>query len=378
MAISIPGYKVIRSLGQGGMAVVYLAEQEVFGRQVALKVLRRSVSQDQKFGQRFLQEAKIVSQLVHPNIVTVYDAGVYEDYYYLSMEYVRGRDLRAASGDLSIPNKLKAVRDIAKALRYSGEKGFVHRDIKPENIIVCDNDGRAVLMDFGIARAIESDASLTQTGIAIGTPYYMSPEQAKGKAVDVRSDIYSLGVVLFFLLCHRVPYEGESAVEIGIKHISEPVPTLHPSYSIVEPVIGKMMAKDVRDRYQTGEELLAALDRIDFAKVDAMITGSQYNPVITGSHTVSQAIENSSTLLEAVENSEYDSFTSTVAFEYDEGSDRAPFPFWTLLFIVSALCGIAVSLFFFLRPDDASRLLELITLKIDQGIDHLRSWWQNR
>jgi len=263
MALEIPGYKILRTLGRGGMASVYLAIQEVFEREVALKVMSKALAEDPNFGQRFFREAKIVSKLVHPNIVTVHDVGMHDGYCYLSMEYIDGRDLKQVVDELALREKITAVRDIAKALIYSGSKGYVHRDIKPENIMFHSSDGRAVLMDFGIARAAESDTQVTQAGTAIGTPHYMSPEQAKGKTVDGRSDIYSLGVVFFFILSGRVPYDAESAVAIGIKHITEPVPLLPKIFEGVQPLIDRMMAKDVNKRYQNPRELLGDIDRLD-------------------------------------------------------------------------------------------------------------------
>lgn len=263
MSVEIPGYKILRILGRGGMAKVYLAIQEVFEREVALKVMSKALAEDPNFGQRFFREAKIVSKLVHPNIVTVHDVGMHEGYCYLSMEYIDGRDLKHAVHGMEIREKVRAIYDIAKALDYAGGKGYVHRDIKPENIMFHSSDGRAVLMDFGIARAAESDTQVTQAGTAIGTPHYMSPEQAKGKSVDHRSDIYSLGVVFFYILAGHVPYDAESAVAIGIKHITEPIPLLPPIYESLQPLIDKMMAKDVNKRYQNAKELMADLDHID-------------------------------------------------------------------------------------------------------------------
>ncbi|MBX2858853.1 MAG: protein kinase [Cellvibrionaceae bacterium] len=271
MAIEIPGYKIRKTIGKGGMASVYLAEQEIFERDVALKVMSRALAEDPSFGQRFFREAKIVSQLVHPNIVTVYDVGVHKNTYYLSMEYVDGGDLKSLRRKLSLTQKVRAVRDIAKALDYAGAKGYVHRDIKPENIMFHTGDGRAVLMDFGIARAAELDSAMTQTGIAIGTPHYMSPEQAKGQAVDPRSDIYSLGVVLFLLITGAVPYNAESAVAIGIKHITEPVPRLPEPYTALQPLIDRSMAKKPEDRFQTAKEFFTALMRTNMSHVEQKV-----------------------------------------------------------------------------------------------------------
>ncbi|ACR13228.1 protein kinase [Teredinibacter turnerae T7901] len=271
MAVTIPGYKILRTLGKGGMATVYLAQQEIFEREVALKIMSRALAEDESFGQRFFREAKIVSQLVHPNIVTVHNVGVHSGYYFLAMEYIDGGDLKQVRHNLSLQQKITTILDIAKALDYAASKGYVHRDIKPENIMFHNSDGRAVLMDFGIARAATLDKSVTQTGVAIGTPHYMSPEQAKGKSVDFRSDLYSLGVVFFLLLSGRVPFDAESAVAIGIKHITEAVPLLPPGMAALQPIVDTLMAKDARDRYQSAGDLIDDLQRIDVALVDQSV-----------------------------------------------------------------------------------------------------------
>src|SRR5690606_23075971 len=169
----------IDTLGEGGMATVYLAIQESFEREVALKVMSTSLLKDPSFGERFLREARIVSRLVHPNIVTVYDLGVHEGNHYLSMEYVPGEDLKERRYELDMVQALGVVKDVARALDYAGRKGYVHRDVKPENIMLHAEDSRAVLMDFGIARATDVASGMTQTGTTMGTPHYMSPEQAK-------------------------------------------------------------------------------------------------------------------------------------------------------------------------------------------------------
>ena len=268
MTVEIPGYRIVRVLGKGGMATVYLAVQQIFEREVALKVMSTALAEDPSFGQRFLREARIVSQLVHPNIITVYDVGVHDNAYYLSMEYVAGPDLKKAREKLSLTQKIQIILDIAKALDFAGKKGYVHRDIKPENILLRSDSFSAVLMDFGIARAAETDLSVTQTGMALGTPHYMSPEQAKGQPVDHRSDLYSLGVVFYYLLTGSVPYHADSAVAIGIKHITEPVPTLPTYLQALQRFIDRLMAKRPEDRYQSAAELITELQRVDARELE--------------------------------------------------------------------------------------------------------------
>ena len=259
--VTIPGYQIKRQLGRGGMAFVYLAIQESFGREVALKVLAPDNSRDKEFSQRFLREARIISQLAHPNIVTVYDVGIHEGYHYLSMEYICGEDLQQAGSSLSKRQVINIIRDVAKALEYAHQNGYIHRDVKPENIMLHE-DGRVLLMDFGIARGSDSTLGMTKTGRAIGTPYYMSPEQTKGQPVDHRSDIYSLGVVLYQMLTGYVPYDADSAIAVGIKHVSEPIPQLPDSLRFLQPIINTCMSKNPAHRYQHASDLIHVLEAI--------------------------------------------------------------------------------------------------------------------
>lgn len=259
--VSIPGYQIKRQLGRGGMAFVYLAIQESFGREVALKILAPDHSRDKEFSQRFLREARIISQLVHTNIVTVYDVGIHEGYHYLSMEYIRGHDLQEACSSLTKRQVISIIRDVAKALEYAHQNGYIHRDVKPENIMLHE-DGRVLLMDFGIARGSDSTLGMTKTGRAIGTPYYMSPEQTKGQPVDHRSDIYSLGVVLYQMLTGYVPYDADSAIAVGIKHVSAPIPQLPDSLRFLQPIINTCMSKNPAHRYQHASDLIHVLEAI--------------------------------------------------------------------------------------------------------------------
>ena len=268
-SIQIDGYQIKGILGHGGMAAVYLAIQKSFEREVAIKVMAEQLSSDPNFRDRFLQEAKIVSRLIHPNIVTVYDVGVINNHHYLSMEYIKGVDLKEKLTSISLFHLIKVIKEVALALDYAGRKGYVHRDIKPENIMINSEDGRAVLMDFGIAKAFDSISEMTQTGTAIGTPYYMSPEQAKGKEVDWRSDIYSLGVVFFQVLTGKLPYQGDSAVAVGIMHLTDPIPKL-PEYlqAVFQPIIDKLMAKVPDERYQNGEDIIKVLNDIPDSELE--------------------------------------------------------------------------------------------------------------
>lgn len=269
--MEIPGYTILDTLGQGGMATVYLAIQKSFEREVALKVMSSALSHtDPSFGERFTRESRIVSRLVHPNIVTVFDVGEFEGHHFLSMEYIPGQDLKQRRLELTLIERINVIKEVALALDFAGKKGYVHRDVKPENIMLHEEDGRAVLMDFGIAKISDTASGMTQTGTAIGTPHYMSPEQAKGLSVDGRSDLYSLGVVLFLLLTGYVPFDAESAVSVGIKHVSEEVPQLPAHIGVFQNIIDKALAKDPEQRFQTGGELIAALSAITETRLQAI------------------------------------------------------------------------------------------------------------
>ncbi len=270
--IKIPGYKILRELGHGGMAHVYLAIQESFGREVALKVLSPHLADDEQFSKRFLREARIVSQLNHPNIVTVYDAGKQGKYHYMSMEYIPGKDLKQLRDTISREEALRIVKDVASALDFVGKKGIVHRDVKPENIMIHQSDNRVILMDFGIAHGDDVTQGMTQTGKAIGTPHFMSPEQTKGLKVDHRSDIYSLGVVLFQLLAGHLPFDADSAIAVGIKHLTAPIPLLPGGLEIFQPIINHCLSKQPQHRYQKASELIAALNKLNPEQLESINT----------------------------------------------------------------------------------------------------------
>ncbi len=260
--IDIPGFQIQKEIGRGGMARVYLAVQSKFGRLVALKVVSAAITRDTRFKERFIREARINARLTHPNIVQVYDVGSHGDLLYLVLEYVRGGDLnQRLERGMHMLDVVRVIQDMCRALDYAHDKGFVHRDIKPENILFRE-DGSAVLTDFGIARLVDAGPTITRVGTVVGTPQYMSPEQASGKELDGRSDVYSLGVVFYRMLTGDVPYKADSAVSIGIKHLQEPVPRLPNYLHSFQSVIDKCLAKRPEQRYQTGAELAAALEQV--------------------------------------------------------------------------------------------------------------------
>lgn len=252
----IPGYKFMKILGRGGMADVYLAVQKKLNRMVAVKVLIPSVFRDSLFLKRFKREAQTLSKLVHPNIITVYDVGKTGDSYYIVMEYLQeSLKERIKSYRRRKPDEaLLLIRQIAGALFYAHRMGFIHRDIKPDNIMF-RKDGTPVVLDFGIARPINASTKLTKTGMSIGTPSYISPEQAKGERVDGRSDIYSLGVVLFEMLTGKVPYNAENTLGVILKHIEDPIPRLPSNLKKYQQLINRLMEKDRRKRIRSEESL---------------------------------------------------------------------------------------------------------------------------
>lgn len=262
MSIQIPGYSIIRELGRGGMATVYLAVQESFGRQVALKVMAPHLVAESGFAERFNSEAKMVAALSHPHIVTVYDVGSYNDYHYLAMEYHTGGDLstRIEREDLTPAASLKIIKHLADALGLAHTKGVVHRDIKPDNVLFRAHNDDAILTDFGIARNMQAESNLTQIGSTVGTPKYMSPEQARGMKVDGRADLYSLGVMLYEMLTGKPPFSAGDTISLAIKHCQEPVPPLPSHLHRYQPLLSRLLAKEVKNRYQNGLEVMTAID----------------------------------------------------------------------------------------------------------------------
>ena len=213
-------YLISRKLGSGGMANVYLAEDQELGRRVAIKILDDRHAADEQFVERFRREAQNAAGLSHPSIVSIYDRGEAEGTYYIAMEHVEGRTLKellVARGPSPLGIAIDYTRQILSALRFAHRNGIVHRDIKPHNVIV-DGEGRVKVMDFGIARA-GAASQMTEAGSIIGTAQYLSPEQARGAPVDQTSDLYSTGIVLYELLTGTVPFNGETPVEIAMKHL---------------------------------------------------------------------------------------------------------------------------------------------------------------
>lgn len=257
-------YNILSELGRGGMAIVYRAHEKQLDREVALKVLPLSLGFDVEFVERFQREARTAAKLEHPNIIPIYRVGKSGRVIYFTMKLLRGKSLAELveeRGPISVGETKRILSETAGALGYAHKHQIVHRDIKPDNILL-DDSGHAIVTDFGIAKAA-TGSRLTGTGMAIGTPHYMSPEQARAQPLDGRSDIYSLGVVTYQCLVGKVPFDAEDAFSIGYKHITEPVPdpgVLTPEQWELFEIIKRMMAKEPADRFQNAGQLLAALE----------------------------------------------------------------------------------------------------------------------
>lgn len=261
--MEIPGYTVVRELSKGGMATVYLAVQDRLNRQVALKVIEPALEGDENFAERFIKEGRLALQLKHPNIIALYDFNSHGPYYYFSMEFLSGGTLsEQIETGLTNERALVIIQLIAEALAYAHQFGIIHRDIKPKNILF-RQDGTPILSDFGIAKMMDADATqLTETGIIMGSPRYMSPEQVSGKMLDTRSDLYSLGIVLYEMLTQQTPYYSGDAISLALMHCSEPVPELPSAFGRFQPIINKLLAKKPENRFDNAEQLINAIDQI--------------------------------------------------------------------------------------------------------------------
>ncbi len=258
--IEVPGYQIKREIGVGGMASVHLAVQTSLEREVALKVMSPALAADPAFSKRFLQEARMLASLAHPNIVAVYDVGVTPaQLHYFSMQYLPGGDF-SSRVDRGIDERelVLTLAGVARALGYAHQRGYVHRDVAPGNVLY-DANGNPVLTDFGIALATVTGGHITSSGFSVGTSHYMSPEQARGGDVDARSAIYSLGVLAYFGLARKPPFDGADGFAVAYAHVFEPIPRLPAEHAHWQGLIDRALAKDPKDRYADTEQFLDAL-----------------------------------------------------------------------------------------------------------------------
>ena len=279
-------YRILRKLGSGGMANVYLAEDEDLGRRVAIKILSERYANDESFNERFRREAKSAASLSHPNIVSIYDRGEADGIPYIAMEVIEGRSLKElilTRGPLPLATAIDYTHQILDALRFAHRNGIIHRDIKPHNILL-GAENRAKVTDFGIARAGASQ--MTEVGSIMGTAQYLSPEQARGAPVTAASDLYSVGIVLYEMLTGQVPFSGDSAIEIAMKHLNEtprPPSSLRPELTPeLDQVVLRALAKNPEDRYQASEEFSADLDRVEAGIPIAPETSAAATAILSG------------------------------------------------------------------------------------------------
>ncbi|MFO0817641.1 MAG: protein kinase [Pirellulales bacterium] len=260
-------YHIGHRLGRGGMAEVYLAEQKSLGRRVALKVLLGRLAEDQAYIRRFQNEARAAAALVHANIVQIYEVGVRDGIHFIAQEYVKGQNLRQLiqrQGPLTPTQAVSVLRQVAAALQKAAQAGIVHRDIKPENILIA-RSGEVKVADFGLARvnATQATLHLTQEGITLGTPLYMSPEQVEGRVVDPRSDLYSLGATAYHMLAGRPPFQGDSALAIAVQHLRNEPPRLDSLRSDIPPALSRavhrLLAKKPEERFAQPADLIREL-----------------------------------------------------------------------------------------------------------------------
>jgi serine/threonine protein kinase len=332
-------YRILRKLGTGGMANVYLAEDEVLGRRVAIKILNDRHAGDDQFVERFRREAKNAASLSHPNIVSIYDRGEAEGTYYIAMEYLDGRSLKeliVARGPAPIHLAVDYTRQILAAIRFAHRHGIVHRDIKPHNVLV-DGEGRLKVTDFGIARAGVSQ--MTEAGSIIGTAQYLSPEQAKGAPVDQTSDLYSVGVVLYELLTGEVPFSGDTPVEIAMKHLSTvPEPPSSKRADVpreLDMVVMRALGKDPSERYQSAEEMDADLRRINRGVAISPVTEEAATAII--SRPPPSAVTE---ITSRAPRPPVPYAPPSAYYDYDEPPRRALWPWLVaLLFVTAALVG---------------------------------------
>ena len=262
-------YEIIRSIGEGGMANVYLGYDTILDRNVAIKVLRGDLSNDDKFVRRFQREALSASSLAHPSIVEMYDVGVDDNLYYIVMEYVDGKTIKQLlkkRGNLTLSEAIDIMLQLTDGMSHAHDSYIIHRDLKPQNIMIKD-DGQIKITDFGIAMALNS-TQLTQTNSVMGSVHYLPPEQASGKGSTIKSDIYSMGIIFYELLSGSLPFRGDNAVEIALKHMRDPLPSLRDENPAIpqsiENIIMKATAKNPKNRYEDTrtmhDDLLTALD----------------------------------------------------------------------------------------------------------------------
>jgi serine/threonine-protein kinase len=367
-------YRVVRKLGTGGMANVYLAEDQELGRSVAIKMLDERHSQDEQFVERFRREAKNAAGLSHPNIVSIYDRGQAEGTYYIAMEYLEGRTLKellVTRGPTPLPVAIDYARQILSALGFAHRHGIVHRDIKPHNAVVAP-DGRLKVTDFGIARS--GTSQMTETGSIIGTAQYLSPEQAKGAPVTPASDIYSVGIVLYEMLTGSVPFTGDTPLEIAMKHLSTtPLPPSEARPEVpheLDSIVLRALAKDPEDRYQSADEMDADLARASRGQAVAPETEEAATQVLRGAGaatltTAPTAITRRVTVVPPATGPPPAYSRPTGFYEYDEPMRRSFWPWLLAALLVAA--AIVAGWYVYTKIQDQLNQTKPVSVPLVQG-----------
>jgi beta-lactam-binding protein with PASTA domain/tRNA A-37 threonylcarbamoyl transferase component Bud32 len=339
-------YEVVRELGSGGMAEVYLANDQLLGRQVALKILSARYAHDEQFVERFRREASSAAGLNHPNIVQIYDRGEAEGTYYIAMEYLDGRSLKdiiLKYAPLSPDLVMSISVQILEALRFAHRRDVIHRDIKPQNIIV-DNDGRVKVTDFGIARA-GSASTMTEAGSIIGTAHYLSPEQAQGLPVEAASDLYSLGVVMYEMVTGKLPFDGDNPVSIAMQHVQE-LPALPRSVASdvpenLEAVILRSLGKHPTERYLTAQAMLDDLRRVQEGEaISAPAAFAEESTRVMSPSSVASAAQPTEVRRKPPERDD-----ALPEVYYGEPRRRNPWPWILVIVLILALAGGAYAIF---------------------------------
>src|SRR6266498_3255271 len=373
-------YRVVRKLGTGGMANVYLAEDQELGRRVAIKMLDDRHAQDDQFVERFRREAKNAAGLSHPNIVSIYDRGESEGAYYIAMEYLEGKTLKellVVRGPTPIRVAVDYTRQILAALAFAHRNGLVHRDIKPHNVIVAP-DGRLKVTDFGIARS--GTSQMTEAGSIIGTAQYLSPEQAKGAPVTPASDIYSVGIVLYEMLTGSVPFTGDTPLEIAMKHLSAiPEPPSEKRREIpheLDSIVLRALAKDPADRYQSAEEMDADLARAARGHAVAPETEEAATQVLRGAGAMTLSTARTEitprpvTIVPPATPPPY--APPTGFYEYEE--PRRPRSIWPwLLALVLVAAAVVAGWYVYTKIQDQLAQTKPVAVPFVEGIKELRA-----
>ena len=336
-------YRLERKLGSGGMADVWLAEDQELGRHVAVKILHERYANDEQFVERFRREATHAAGLSHPNIVSIFDRGVADGSYYIVMEYIEGRTLKeliVTRGPCPLPVAISYTRQILAALRYAHKNGIIHRDIKPHNVIV-DREGRVKVADFGIARAGASE--MTEAGSIVGTAQYLSPEQARGAPVDESSDLYSTGIVLYELLTGTVPFTGETPVEIAMKHLSQTPETPSALRKDIphdlDLVVLRALAKEPAERYRTAAELDRDLELVARGDPVGEETATAATMVLAGAGALDPTAATRATVVAGTTGGTYGGDERYRAYDAPVTSRRNIWPWLILLGVIAAVAA---------------------------------------